>query len=268
MKVDLILFLGQSNMQGQTELLTENAVVKGAYEYKFLTDELVPLKNPVGENISADYEKGTDPDLKKLAFWLNTHVAGASVDGNTNMVPEFCRAYIKETDRNVVAAHIAKGSTEIVYWTPNSDGYCAIVKKGLAAIKKIGKENIGRIFCIWLQGESDAIAATKKDDYIKRITALKDGLKKDLGIEKFCIIKVGSFTNDKRDEEIFAAQEEVCAKDADFVMLTRITAKLLQDKKYLNPFVAGHYGSYGQEVLGRTAGRNLAMFVKGLPFDA
>ncbi|MDY2841612.1 MAG: hypothetical protein SOT08_02950 [Candidatus Borkfalkiaceae bacterium] len=119
-----------------------------------------------------------------------------------------------------------------------------------------------------MQGENDAIAATKKDDYIERITALKDGIKKDLGIEKFCIIKVGSFTNDKRDEEIFAAQEEVCAKDADFVMLTRITAKLLQDKQYLNPFVAGHYGSYGQEVLGRTAGRNLAMLVKGLPFDA
>ncbi|MDY2841611.1 MAG: hypothetical protein SOT08_02945 [Candidatus Borkfalkiaceae bacterium] len=139
-KTDLILFLGQSNMQGQTERLTENEVVSDAYEYKFLTDKLVPLKNPVGENIAVGYEKGIDLDLEKLDFWLNTHLTGASVDGNTNMVPEFCRAYIKETYCTVVAAHIAKGSTEISYWTPNSEGYCAIVKKHLPQLKKSVKK--------------------------------------------------------------------------------------------------------------------------------
>ena len=41
--MDVIIFSGQSNMQGQSECLTENDVVNDAYEYKWLTDELLPL---------------------------------------------------------------------------------------------------------------------------------------------------------------------------------------------------------------------------------
>lgn len=268
MKKDLILFLGQSNMQGQTERLTEDAVVPGAYEYRFLTDELVPLKNPVGENINNDFGKGPEVDLDHVKEWLDANLVGASVGGHTNIVPEFCRAYVKETGHTVVAAHIAKGSTEVEYWLPGHDGYRAILRKATAAVGKIGREDLGHLFCVWLQGESDALAGTKRNTYVERITAIKDGLKSDLGLEKFFIIKVGAFTNDARDEEIFAAQEEVCGKDPDFVMLTRITAELLRDKRYLNPFVGGHYGAEGAEVLGRTAGRNLGLFVKGEPFDA
>ena len=245
MKTDMILFLGQSNMQGQTERLTETATVDGALEYRFLTDELVPLKNPVGENITVTYEKGVDADINDLPHWLSAHVAGAAVDGNTNLVPSFCRAYIEGTGRRVVAVHIAKGSTEVEYWAPGQAGYRAIVTKAAAALKKAGRKNVGRLFCVWLQGESDAIAATTKETYKARLTALKNGLKRELGTDRFCIIKVGAFTGDARDEVIFAAQEEVCVQDPDFVMLTRITAELLRHKEYLNPFVAGHYGSRG-----------------------
>ena len=45
-------------MQGQSERLSENDVVNDAYEYKWLTDELLPLKNPVGENITYSMDKG------------------------------------------------------------------------------------------------------------------------------------------------------------------------------------------------------------------
>lgn len=47
-------------MQGQSERLSENDVVNGAYEYKWLTDELLPLQNPVGENITYSMSKGND----------------------------------------------------------------------------------------------------------------------------------------------------------------------------------------------------------------
>ncbi|MBR3895125.1 MAG: hypothetical protein IKJ35_08280 [Clostridia bacterium] len=47
--MDVIIFSGQSNMQGQSERLSENDVVNDAYEYKWLTDELLPLQNPVGK---------------------------------------------------------------------------------------------------------------------------------------------------------------------------------------------------------------------------
>lgn len=53
MKKDLILFAGQSNMQGQTGILpSPNEPVENAEEYLFLKDELTALKHPVGENVA------------------------------------------------------------------------------------------------------------------------------------------------------------------------------------------------------------------------
>ena len=47
---DIIIFSGQSNMQGQSEALPkENFPVDGAVEYRYYGDELIPLKHPVGE---------------------------------------------------------------------------------------------------------------------------------------------------------------------------------------------------------------------------
>ena len=61
--MDMIIFSGQSNMQGQTEsTATVNSTpVDNALEYRFLTDELIPLACPVGENIEhtgEGFEKG------------------------------------------------------------------------------------------------------------------------------------------------------------------------------------------------------------------
>ena len=57
-KIDVILFGGQSNMQGQSEALSENTPVAGAYEYRLFGNALLPLQNPVGENIRYDGKKG------------------------------------------------------------------------------------------------------------------------------------------------------------------------------------------------------------------
>ena len=56
--IDIIVFGGQSNMQGQSETLTSVEIVERAYEYKFLQDSAKPLKNPVGENIQYDMSCG------------------------------------------------------------------------------------------------------------------------------------------------------------------------------------------------------------------
>ena len=45
--MDLLIFSGQSNMQDRQKLFL---VMKKAVEYRLLTDELVELKNPVGED--------------------------------------------------------------------------------------------------------------------------------------------------------------------------------------------------------------------------
>lgn len=258
---DLILFLGQSNMQGQTERLSEQDPVDCAWEYRFLTDTLAPLQNPVGENIFYDLTPGYPlVENEQLEKWLKTHVLGSAVYGHTNMVPEFCRAYIRESGHGVIAVHAAKGSTVIADWLPGTAGYEAVVKKAEAALRKCADDPPGGVYAVWLQGESNAVLATPKEKYKESLIKLKEGLENDIGLDRFCIIRVGPFANDARDDAIMAAQEEVCRNDG-FLMLTRIAGELLADRRGVNPNVAGHFSAWGLETLGRTAGRNLAQML-------
>lgn len=262
--MDILIFSGQSNMQGQTEALSENEVVKDAFEYKFLSDTLSPLKNPVGEDIRPDGTAGYVllPDTD-LSVWKDDNVLGSACYKNTNMVPEFCRAYVKETNSDVVAVHAAKGSTEISCWLPGSECFDMMIKKSVAAINKVKSESeIGHIYFIWLQGESDAFAGVGKDEYKKDLISLYEILKNRLGIDSFAIIRVGRFTNDERDFEIINAQSEVVKENTGFLMLTEIASELYDKAEYINPFVAGHYSAKGQELIGKTAGKALGEFAK------
>ena len=257
--MDLIIFSGQSNMQGQSERLSEDAVVEGAFEYRFLTDSLVDLKNPVGENITCDFKEGIVPQKETLQReWLQAHLAGSACYNHTNLVPAFCRAFIEKTGKAVAVAHIAKGSTQIKDWLLGSDGYEILLKKGRAAKEKVCP---ARIFFVWLQGESDAIFGKSKEEYKSCLFELKEALKKDLEIEKFGIIKVGRFTGDHRDDEIISAQEELCREQEDFLMLTELAETMHLQPEYMNPFVGGHFSALGLEVLGAVAGAALADYL-------
>ena len=251
-------------MQGQSETLTSTEIIPNAFEYRYLESKIVPLKNPVGEDITFDKMQGYrfDNGIDQRE-WLNLHVTGGACYGHTNLVPEFCRSYTETTGNKVLAVHIAKGSTVISDWLPGCAGYEIIVKKACAAIKTVkSQQNVDRVFFVWLQGESDAISGNSKDYYKQKITELCKALKRDIGIEKFGIIRVGRFTNDERDLEIISVQNEVCIENADFLMLTEIATELNTQKEYMNPFVSGHYSAKGLEKLGMDAGKNLGIFVK------
>ena len=60
------------------------------------------------------------------------------------------------------------------------------------------------------------------------------------------------------------AQDRACQIDGDFLMLTRITAKLSYDKRSLNPQASGHFDNAGLAVIAAEAARTLAMHVMGL----
>ena len=258
--MDILIFSGQSNMQGQTEVLSENEAVNDALEYKYLTDTFSPVKNPVGEDIRFDGTAGYPvmPETD-LSVWHSNNVLGSSCYGNTNMVPSFCRAYVKASGRKVIAVHAAKGSTVISDWLPGTKIYGALKDKSLAAIAKAKQSyEIDYIFLIWLQGESDAIEGCTKEKYKTELKTLAEGLKKDVGITRFCVIQVGRFANDERDFEIMNAQSEICLDDPDFVMLTDKAASMNEEEKYMNPFVVGHFSALGQEKLGELSGNALA----------
>lgn len=262
MQTDILIFGGQSNMQGQSEALIPTENNGRMLEYKYLTDTFVPLQDPVGENIR--YDRGWGDAVTKggdAKVWLAEHVTGAACYGNTNLVPSFCRVYSETTGNRVIAAHIAKGSTVIAQWLPGTDGYAIIKDKAGASIAKSQEVfGSGRIFFVWLQGESDAIAGNSKDCYKEMLTVLGDALKQDVGIEKIGIIRVGRFTKDDRDLEIINAQDEICRENADFLMLTDIATQLNVCPRYMNPEVKGHYSAEGLMKLGAEAGQALAQY--------
>jgi hypothetical protein len=256
-------------MQGQTERLTEdNAPIENAFEYRFFTDNLIPLKNPVGEFILKDLSKGWDVPKNVVADqireWQIAHALGGSVSGNTNLVPKFCKHYTEITGKKVVAVHTAKGATGVNDWLPDNVVYKTAWKKMQMAIECIKKQfSIDKIYIAWLQGESDAIGGMSTSEYMEKLTQLKNNAKKDFGVDKFGIIKVGQFTTTNRDQAIFEAQETLPLIDSDFLMLSRITEDLIDDPAYMNPYARGHYNSDGQEKIGTHTGTNLALILQG-----
>ena len=253
--MDIIIFGGQSNMQGQTEgLPTYNPPVEGALEYRLTTNELIPLQHPVGEPICA----GTE-------YLLN-----GSCDGGGNLIPAFCREYYKQTGREVVAVHAAKGNTTICEWKKGTKRYDFAKTKISSAIQKVRSlYPVEHIYYVWLQGESDAILKRTANEYLQDLIAYKNDLKADFGIEKFGIIKVGYFacqanwvagTPEERranDEAIMQAQECAVLLDKDFAMLTRLCPTLSENPVYINPNAIGHYNNQAMELIGEDGAKGL-----------
>ncbi|MBE6768567.1 MAG: sialate O-acetylesterase [Ruminococcaceae bacterium] len=253
MDIDVLIFGGQSNMEGQTECLPDpNETVANAWEYCLLTDELRPVRHPVGENI--------EPLL------------GAASYGFGSLAPDCCRTYVRATGRAVVMIHAAQGATTVAQWQKGTPRYEKAAEKLTAGIQKAATlGTVKNIYYVWLQGESDAIERTTGEDYAALLTAYKDDLKRDVGIHRFGIIQVGYFCGTVRwlvdrtreegrldDEVIQQAQEEVAARDRDFVMLTREAVPMSLDAQFINPQEDGHFNNRGLSVLGTLAGEALA----------
>lgn len=243
--MDILFFGGQSNMEGQTEALpVDHADVPGCVEYKLLERKYVPLHHPAGEEVPP-------------------YLAGTYL-GHGSLLPDFCRRYHKFRDVTVAAVHAAQGATTIDDWDPEKPLYAAAVEKLKAALAD-APEPVEHIYYIWLQGESDAIRDLPADQYYEKLLHFKDCLKRDCGIEKFGIIRVGYFTTPEKDEPIMEAQERAAREDSDFLMLTRITSQLTEDIRnpdFINPEYSGHYNNRAMTVIGKDAGETLGRFAK------
>ncbi|MBQ4036760.1 MAG: hypothetical protein IJC84_01380 [Clostridia bacterium] len=259
MELDVIIFGGQSNMQGQTgSFPIENDPVEGAWEYHVQSDYYVPVKHPIGENIG-------------------DRLLSAASGNNGSMVPAFCRTFVQETGHNVAAIHVARGNTAIDEWIGTERYTVTIdkIKKGLDKIREKGA-TIRSISYVWLQGESDAIGHMPQAEYEQKLIQLKNDLKRDIGLERFGIVQVGYFnryrssaevglTEAERaafDEAIQRAQMNVTTYDSDFVMLSTLAPTLYGQNQYFNPEATGHFNNKGQDLLGSDAAKTLASILK------
>ena len=118
--VDLLFFMGQSNMAGRGDAALAPAVTPGmGYEYCAVTnpDTLHPLAEPFGVNEN-DPAGVNEPGMK-----------------TGSMVSSFVNACTAQTGVPVVGVSCAKGGSAIAKWLPGTPYYQDAVRRARKARK-------------------------------------------------------------------------------------------------------------------------------------
>ena len=253
--VDIILFTGQSNMVGRDTQKYEQAIPEGmAYEYLMNSDELVEVKNPVGENIGGTTSNPT-----------------VEVSSGSSIVPAFVAKYVQETGRKVIVVHAARGAQAISYFVPGTKIYNVLLEKYTKAVSYVEKNtayDIGKKFYVMFQGESDASVSGPPDvtvknyktDYLK----FHNGVKEELGLEFGSMILTSKNTHDVPSGVLLINQAQTAlAEEKDDIIVASTCATGFYDynfdEYYLKDTV--HYNAAGLQAIANEAATSVANYL-------
>ena len=238
--IDILVFAGQSNMMGHGNAASAPAVAKKTV-YAYL-----PVSSP------GKISKFSEPFGKNENDKYINNVMGEENLATGSMVAAFAKAYNKTTKTPVLAVPCAMQGTGSYKW--NETLYQAIISRTVSAKKAAKKAgySVGRVYLVWMQGESDALAMQRNEDgtcdstmspeeHIKNVRSMFKKVKKKTGLSKCFVIRIPSFYGSQKDpygekwsnyyKLIQNAQITLCADYDDFVMAYSNTPKL--GKKYL-----------------------------------
>lgn len=272
--VDLILFMGQSNMAGrgitseQWPQGTPNLTLGAGWEFRAISDptKLYPIAEPFGvdeNNQNGIYDVFSSGEKAKTG----------------SMVTAFANAYYAKTKVPIVGVSASKGGSRIDQWLPDaSDGFLKdVLGRYHRAVDFLqnpgnfrGQQDDGtamldvsyRIrhrYMLWCQGESDGDRGTIAEEYKERFNVLWHEMKR-AGIEKCFLIKTGkkNVPGQEEDyEEIRRAQEELC-DGKEVVMVSRSLGEMLERGLMKDAF---HYYQQAYNEVGSEAGRSVGDFV-------
>lgn len=232
--VDLMFFMGQSNMAGcggNTEYAPK--VKEGAgYEFRAISDptQLYPITEPFGineNNINAIMDV---PGAKK-----------------GSLVSAFVNRYYELTNTPVVAVSASAGATDTDFWMSDAvvADYNERMKRALVWLECSGYE-IRHKYVIWLQGESDAIDNTSSDVYEGNM----DNIIRPMfieGIEKLFFITPGrTITRKNYFQNIIAAQIKMSKESGYYALgttaLSGISTEYMVDEWHYNQKVLNFIG--------------------------
>ncbi len=255
--VDLVLFIGQSNMAGRGTAGTATQVQEGhAYEFRAISDptKLYPLSEPFGVN-------------------ENNTSSGVTENKKTgSMVSAFCESYYAVTGTPIVAVSCSKGGEKISFFDTSTKVYADAVARVNAAKDFLQQEydngktelKLRNVFVVWLQGESDGDAGTTAANYTKVLDRIVNGFKEDIGAAQTFIIPIGTYNGSDGARKanyntIRDAQILYCQESADATVISRQTVDLYRYGYMKDEF---HFNQEGYEILGKDAGANMAYFVE------
>lgn len=242
--VDLIFFMGQSNMSGcGGDASQAPAVISGAgYEYKAVMDPftLHEIKEPFG------YGEGV--------------VGGIcdSWDGKKgSLVSSFVNEYYQKTGHTVIAVSASAGATSTDDWL--TEGFVTDLEtrmKNAQTYLSNNGYNVMNQYAVWLQGESDALEGVSFDTYKSNMDTIIRPLFVG-GFTKVFVITPGRIkSNSNFFNNIIAAQIDMCKNSGYYAlastMLCAVSTSYMVDE--------WHYNQKVLNLLGKEAADSVAYY--------
>lgn len=208
--IDLIFFMGQSNMSGCGGDFTQApAVIPGAgYEFRAVSDPfaLHDITEPFGISESIPGAIWDVPGAKK-----------------GSLVSAFVNEYYNQTGRCVIAVSASAGGTTTANWL--SAGFVTDISLRLKNAQTYLNDNgytIDNQYVVWLQGESDALHKTNVEVYQTNM----DDIMRPMfigGCSKVFIITPGQInTNSHFFDNIIDCQIEMCKESGYYALASTI----------------------------------------------
>ncbi len=252
-KVDLAIFMGQSNMAGRGEYADATACPAGhGYEFRSVTEPgmLFSLSGPFGklENNDTVNDNGSDGIDRRSG----------------DMVSALMESYYQQTKTPLVGVQCSRGGTDLNYW--NKAAQKAEAQARLTAAKSYLEKNgyeIGHVFMVWVQGEADADKVFKGSE---TLDAYKSGTlgvfqyMKEAGVTDMFIVQTGHYNGTDADAaahdeayvKVHDAQAELAAENQNVYTV----GSLLEYKDSMKDQYHYHQDAYNE--VGTAAGAAIA----------
>ena len=245
-EVDLILFMGQSNMSGAAgdAALAPYVSPDAGEEFRAVSDptKLYPITEPFGVNENNPSGLYEYPGAKK-----------------GSLVSAFVNRYHELTGRKVIAVSISMGATDMSRWMlPGvTDDVTARFNTAKSYLTDNGYK-IGHMYALWLHGESDAIEGTDPEVYKSNLDTIMRPLFIG-GLQKVFLIMPGR-TIDYRDIflKIIDVQKQICRESGYYAIattiLTKVSTEFMRDQY--------HYNQHVLNLVGMRAADSVAYYTK------
>lgn len=249
--VDLILFMGQSNMAGRgvtSDRWREAApqAAEGAgYEYRAISapDCLSPLEEPFGR--AENNPDGIDDGKMKTG----------------SLVTSFVNAYYQRTGVPVVGVSASKGGSSILRWQPGTP-FMADVERRLDGARHYLADNhilVRHTFLAWCQGETDGDHKMSGEEYIRYFGQFWQHMQ-GLGVEQCFLIRIGHYNGPEEIsyQEIMDAQDQIPQRTDGVTMVSTKFAGMKERGLMKDAF---HYYQAAYNEVGKGAGERAGELV-------
>ncbi len=235
MIIDLVMFMGQSNMCGTGgDPKHAPKVPEGhGFEFRAISDptRLYPITEPFGIN---------ENNINGIMDY--------AVAKKGSMVSAFANEYYKETGIPIVAVSASQGGTDTDFWMRESvmRDFSERQKRAQVWLES-NNYHIRKQYVVWLQGESDSFSEITLESYKQNM----DNIIRPLfmgGLHKVFIITTGrSITNKDFYDTVIKAQIELCRNSGYYALattvLSAVSTEYMVDEVHYNQSVLNLLGS-------------------------